>query len=216
METRPQVGHWEGDLIDGAHGTGHLATLVERVTRYSLVGRTNSKEAEEVARRTCAVFRALPALSRRSVTYDNGEEFARHEEIASALTLEVFFAHPYHSWEWRGHCGRGTNENTNGLIRRLYPKKPSFAGIGEAELLRIESFLNDRPRKYLGWATPRERIAAFLGRAPQRHGAHAEPAGTWLAMPPRIFRCGQAQPCPKTATTRQENGRNEPQQQNVI
>ncbi len=82
---------------------------------------------------------------------------ARLEDRPSVC--EVFFAHPYHSWEWRSHCGRGTNENTNGLIRRLYPKKPSFSGIGEAELLCIESFLNDRPRKCLGWATPRERIA---------------------------------------------------------
>lgn len=70
--------------------------------------------------------------------------------------MDVFFAHPYHSWE------RGTNENANGLIRRLYPKKSSFAGIGRAEIKRIDAFLNDRPRKCLGWSTPREELAAFL------------------------------------------------------
>jgi IS30 family transposase len=156
VETRLTVGHWEGDLINGAHGTGNLATLVERNSRFTLVGRTGSKDAEEVARRICAMFKTLPRKSRRSVTFDNGKEFARHEEIARDAVIDVFFAHPYHSWE------RGTNENTNGLIRRLYPKKSSFAEIGRPEIKRIGVFLNDRPRKCLGWSTPREKMAAFL------------------------------------------------------
>lgn len=160
VEARQQIGHWEGDLINGANGTGNLTTLVERVTRYSLVGRTDTKEAEEVAGKTCALFKTLPAVARLSTTFDNGKEFARHEEIACHTGMDVFFAYPYHSWE------RGTNENTNGLIRRLYPKKSSFAEIGEAELRQIDTFLNDRPRKCLGWATPREKMAAFLGHAP--------------------------------------------------
>ena len=74
--------------------------------------------------------------------------------------MDVFFARPYHSWE------RGTNENTNGLIRRLYPKRSSFAGIGKAELRRIDRYVNDRPRKCLGWRTPREAMTAFLASAP--------------------------------------------------
>jgi len=160
VETRETIGHWEGDLINGANGTGNLTTLVERRSRFTLIGRTQSKEADEVARKIGALFKTLPPRARRSVTFDNGKEFARHEEIAQDAAIDVFFAYPYHSWE------RGTNENTNGLIRRLYPKKSSFAGIGRTELARIDAFVNDRPRKCLGWSTPREVLAAFLGCAP--------------------------------------------------
>jgi len=160
VETRKTVGHWEGDLINGAHDTGNLVTLVERNMRYTLVGRTGSKGAEEVAQAICALFETLPQKSRLSLTLDNGKEFARHEEFAKDTGMDVFFANPYHSWE------RGTNENTNGLIRRLYPKKSSFAEIGEAELRSIDTFLNDRPRKCLGWWTPREKMTAFLACAP--------------------------------------------------
>ncbi|MEI7903485.1 MAG: IS30 family transposase [bacterium] len=159
VETRASVGHWEGDLINGAPATGNLVTLVERNTRFSLIGRTASKEAEEVTREICALFAPLPRASRQGLTLDNGKEFARHEELARTTGMDVFFAKPYHSWE------RGTNENTNGLIRRLHPKKSSFSGIGKAELKRIDTFVNDRPRKCLGWMTPREKMAAFLACA---------------------------------------------------
>jgi IS30 family transposase len=159
VETRASVGHWEGDLINGAHETGNLVTLVERNTRFSLIGRTDSKEAEEVTGAVCALFAPLPQAARLGLTLDNGKEFARHEEMARTTGMDVFFAKPYHSWE------RGTNENTNGLIRRLYPKKCSFAGIGKPELKRIDTYLNDRPRKCLGWMTPREKMAAFLACA---------------------------------------------------
>jgi transposase, IS30 family len=160
VETRETVGHWEGDLINGAHETGNLVTLVERNTRFTLIGRTESKESEEVTRAICALFERLPHESRLGLTLDNGKEFARHEELARIARMDVFFAKPYHSWE------RGTNENTNGLIRRLHPKRSSFSGIGRAELRRIDLYVNDRPRKCLGWKTPREKMAAFLGFAP--------------------------------------------------
>ena len=159
VEARTSVGHWEGDLINGAHETGNLVTLVERNTRFSLIGRTDSKEAEEVTAAVCALFASLPQAARLGLTLDNGKEFARHEEMAHRTGMDVFFAKPYHSWE------RGTNENTNGLVRRLYPKKSSFAGIGKAELKRIDRYLNDRPRKCLGWLTPREKMTAFLACA---------------------------------------------------
>lgn len=160
VETRLTIGHWEGDLINGAQGTGNLATLAERHTRFTLVGRTRSKETEEVTRELCALLKTLPGKARLTLTLDNGKEFANHEALAREAGVDVFFANPYHSWE------RGTNENVNGLIRRLYPKKSSFAGIGAEELKRIDLFLNDRPRKCLGWMTPREKMAAFLGYAP--------------------------------------------------
>ncbi|MCX6908805.1 MAG: IS30 family transposase [Verrucomicrobia bacterium] len=160
VETRQTVGHWEGDLINGAPATGNLVTLVERHTRFALIGRTESKEAAEVTQTIGALFEPLPPPSRLSLTLDNGKEFARHEELARDTRMDVYFARPYHAWE------RGTNENTNGLIRRLYPKRSSFAGIGAAELQRIGTYLNDRPRRCLGWLTPREKMTVFLGCAP--------------------------------------------------
>ena len=160
VETRASVGHWEGDLINGAHETGNLVTLVERATRFTLIGRTDSKEAEEVTAAIQALVAPLSPAARLSLTLDNGKEFARHEELARTTGMDVFFAKPYHSWE------RGTNENTNGLVRRLHPKQSSFSGIRAAQLKRIDTYLNDRPRKCLGWMTPREKMAAFLGCAP--------------------------------------------------
>ncbi len=160
VETRQTVGHWEGDLINGAAKTGNLVTAVERKTRLTLLGRTDTKEASEVTPELSAMFLKVPLVARLGLTLDNGKEFARHEDLAHATGLDVFFARPYHSWE------RGTNESTNGLIRRLYPKGASFARIDDAELARIDRFLNDRPRKCLGWQTPMEAMAAFLASAP--------------------------------------------------
>jgi transposase, IS30 family len=159
VEGRKSVGHWEGDLINGASATGNLVTLVERNTRYTLIERTGTKEAWEVTEGICKMFAGIAPGARLTLTLDNGKEFARHEEIAKVTGMDVFFARPYHSWE------RGTNENTNGLIRRLYPKKSSFTEIGESELKKIEEFVNDRPRKCLGWRTPREKMRAFLAGA---------------------------------------------------
>ena len=165
IETRPPEvglrvvpGHWEGDLVAGAAGTGYLVTLVERVPRFTLVGWVPTKDADVVADKAIQMLRdaGVPCTG---ITFDNGKEFARHFEIAAALGVDVYFARPYHSWE------RGTNENTNGLIRRLYPKSASFASISESDLRRIDEFLNDRPRKCLGWKTPREVMAAFLATA---------------------------------------------------
>ena len=160
VETRATVGHWEGDLIQGASKSGYLVTLVERSKRWTLVERSMSKEAREVTRAICRMLGKMPEASRLSLTLDNGKEFALHERMARKTGMDIFFAHPYHSWE------RGTNENTNGLIRRLYPKTSSFVGLGKAHLKRIDQFLNDRPRKCLGWRTPREALAAFLAAAP--------------------------------------------------
>ena len=160
VETRQTVGHWEGDLINGAWQSGNLVTAVERNTRFALVGRTDTKEAREVTPKLCAMFLEVPLAARLGLTLDNGKEFAGHEDLARTTGLNVFFARPYHSWE------RGANENINGLIRRLYPKQSSFAEIGEAELDRIERFLNDRPRKCLGWKTPREVMTDCIADAP--------------------------------------------------
>jgi IS30 family transposase len=160
VETRQRVGHWEGDLINGARETGNLVTLVERNTRFTLIGWTSSKEADEVTEVVCALLGKLPPKARSGVTFDNGKEFANHEEISRRVDMDVYFAWPYHSWE------RGTNENRNGMIRRLHPKKSSFAGIGDKELERMDRFVNDRPLKCLGWMTPREKMTLFIVSAP--------------------------------------------------
>lgn len=160
VDLRQTVGHWEGDLINGLQGTGHLVTLVERKTRFSLIDRVSSKETEEVVEAITDLMNSLPEAVKGTVTLDNGKEFARHEVLERDTGVAVYFARPYHSWE------RGTNENTNGLIRRLYPKRSSFWHIDDRAIRRIDSFINDRPRKCLGWRTPREEMAAFLVSAP--------------------------------------------------
>ena len=160
VDLRQTVGHWEGDLINGSQGTGHLVTLVERKTRFTLTDRVFSKETKEVIESITDLLNPLPEVLKGTLTLDNGKEFARHEVLERDTGVAVYFARPYHSWE------RGTNENTNGLIRRLYPKRSSFLRIDDGELRRIDRFLNDRPRKCLGWRTPREEMAAFLASAP--------------------------------------------------
>ena len=154
--TRETVGHWEGDLVNGAAGTGHLVTLAERKTRFLLVARVGTKEAAEVAEAVCGLFLRCRPPALRSVTFDNGKEFAHHARISAGAGLDVYFARPYHAWE------RGTGENRNGLVRRLHPKGASFADIGGAGIARIESYVNDRPHKCLGWRTPREEMAGLL------------------------------------------------------
>ena len=123
VELRLKVGHWEGDLVVGKNGSGYLVTLVERVTRFALVGWSPGKEADAVALVIVDLF-MKSGIPIDGITFDNGKEFARHELIARELHADVFFARPYHSWE------RGTNENTNGLIRRIYPKEASFMKFG--------------------------------------------------------------------------------------
>lgn len=152
VDKRERIGDWEGDLMSGAPGTGHLATMVERASLFTLLSHVPSKEAEVVNDGIAGAFdaRSIPACVRLTMTLDNGKEFALHEALAARTGLAIYFAHPYHSWE------RGTNENTNGLIRRLLPKGASFAGLDATEIARIETYLNDRPRACLGWRTPRE------------------------------------------------------------
>lgn len=154
--TRSRIGDWEGDLINGASDTGHLVTLVERKTLFTLTGKVDGKHAPQVKQQIGALFDQMPSQARKTLTLDNGKEFALHEDIARENGIDVYFAHPYHSWE------RGTNENTNGLIRRLYPKKSSFSRIDARELTRIDRYVNDRPRKRLGWLTPREALQVEL------------------------------------------------------
>jgi transposase, IS30 family len=147
---RRRLGDWEADTVVGSDNSGRLVTLVDRRSRYSLVRRVDNGTKEQVTAALTEMLAPLPAEQRLTVTYDNGLEFSGHEAVTAATGAAGFFAAPYHSWE------RGTNENTNGLIRRFLPKGESFAWLQAEFVGQIEYWLNHRPRKVLGWLTPHE------------------------------------------------------------
>jgi IS30 family transposase len=149
VETRTALGHWEGDTIVGKNHQGAIVSLVERKTRYTVLSKVERSTAEAVK---TAVTVGLKAFKVNTLTFDNGKEFAQHQEIAKTLNTAVYFARPYHSWE------RGTNENTNGLVRQYLPKKTDFATVTDEAVEHIAYLLNTRPRKCLGWKTPMEVI----------------------------------------------------------
>jgi IS30 family transposase len=149
VENRKELGHWEGDTIVGYRRQGAALTLVERTSRYVRIGRLPKSDA----RSTADMMRdRLHQLSARvkSITLDNGTEFAYHPRVARALSTDIYFADPYKPWQ------RGSNENTNGLIRQYLPKKRRLDNLTAAEVTRIEKRLNHRPRKCLGYLTPHE------------------------------------------------------------
>lgn len=149
VDEKARLGDWEIDTIIGKEQKGAIVTLVERVSRKTLIGFAGTKHASFVTEQT---VRLLSAVKKNvfTITADNGGEFAFHEQIAEALDAKVYFAHPYHSWE------RGLNENTNGLIRQYLPKGSDFTKVTEAQIMQIQDRLNNRPRKCLGYATPNE------------------------------------------------------------
>jgi len=161
VEERARVGDWEGDLVIGARNTGNLVTLVDRRTRFSLVGHVMGKGAEEVRDRVAGLLLTLPPEVRLTATFDNGKEFAAHEAIARLASLDVFFAFPYHSWE------RGSNENLNGIIRRRHPKGSPFTELRGDGCMGLARRLNDRPMKCLGWLKPQEVMARHLALLPR-------------------------------------------------
>ena len=151
VETRLEAGHWEGDLVMGIRQKSCIGTIVERKSRYTLLVKLNGRKSNEVCSSFSDVLMQLPEVFRKTMTYDNGSEMAEHKSITQSTGMKVYFAHPYSSWE------RGTNENTNGLIRRFYPKKTTdFNKISFEELQSLQDRLNDRPRKVLGYHTPKE------------------------------------------------------------
>jgi IS30 family transposase len=140
---------WEGDLIIGSKHKQAIVTMVDRCTRTTLMRKVAFKTAEAVTAVICEMMSSVKALF-QTVTFDNGREFAWHEKIAAVLGGEVYFAHPYSSWE------RGTNENTNGLIRQYFPKDCDFSEITDARIQDVQDRLNNRPRKCLGIKTPNQ------------------------------------------------------------
>ena len=149
VNERSRVGDWEGDTVIGKNHRGALVTLVERKSLYTII--------EAVSRRTAVAVREVIVASLaphkgkvRTLTYDNGKELAEHERIAGELGINVYFAHPYSSWEG------GVNENTNGLIRHYFPKSRKLVGVRRNEIKQAMERLNHRPRKTLGFRTPYE------------------------------------------------------------
>lgn len=150
VDERIVPGHWEGDSMVSRQSLVGLNTLVERVTGLVFITKIENTTAKETARAVTRRLKQLPKKMRQTITVDNGHENAEHEEITKKIGVKIYFAHPYHSWE------RGTNENTNGLIRWYLPKRTDFAMISDERISEIEYRLNTRPRKRLGWRTPLE------------------------------------------------------------
>jgi transposase, IS30 family len=145
---RTVPGHWEGDLLVGHANASALGTLVERTTRFTLLVPLQAKDASAVRRAFAREVRTLPVQLRRSLTYDQGQEMREHRLFTKQTKMQVDFAHPQSPWE------RGTNENTNGLLRQFFPAGTRFNHVSRRAIKRVQTMLNDRPRKILNWHSP--------------------------------------------------------------
>ena len=148
-------GHWEGDLLEGARGT-FVATLVERQSRYVMLVRLPNKATGTVTRALARRIRRLPHGLMRSLTWDRGGELAAHRALTIATDVRVYFCDPQSPWQ------RGSNENTNGLLRQYLPHAADFSGYSQAQLDAIAFRLNTRPRLTLGYQTPAAKLAAIV------------------------------------------------------
>lgn len=149
-------GHWEGDLLVGKNRQSFLGSLVERTTRTTILITLKNKTTQEVRKAFAKEAKKIPSHMRLSMTYDQGQEMAEHKLFTKETRMQVYFAHPASPWE------RGTNENTNGMIRQFFPKGTDFSKISRREVKRVQHLLNGRPRKVLDWATPYEVFHSLL------------------------------------------------------
>lgn len=155
IDNRRSFGHWEGDLVSGTNNS-HIATLVDRKSRYTVILKLNGKDAGSVNQALIDKFQELPPTLRLSLTWDRGMELAKHLELTASTGVKVYFCDPQSPWQ------RGTNENTNGLIRQFFPKKTCLAQYSQQELDKVAAQLNSRPRKTLKFKTPKEVIEMVL------------------------------------------------------
>jgi IS30 family transposase len=156
---RAYPGHWEGDLIIGSAGKSAIGTLVERTSRFCLLLHLpEGHNADQVRDRMIEIIRALPGQLRRSLTWDQGAEMARHLDITAATDLDIYFCDPHSPWQ------RGTNENTNGLLRQYFPKGSDLSVYPAEILAAVAAELNARPRKTLDWRTPAQVLTEILSR----------------------------------------------------
>lgn len=154
-DDRAVPGHWEGDLISGT-GNSHIATLVERSTRFTMLAKVEGKDATTVAKALVRQMKRLPMALRKTLTWDRGLEMAKHREVEIAAKLQIYFCDPYSPWQ------RGTNENTNGLLRQYFPKGTNLSVHSQAYLDKVAKELNERPRKTLAYMTPIEKLHELL------------------------------------------------------
>lgn len=157
VNSRKEFGHWEGDTVVG-RGSSCILTLVERKSRLTLIGVLRNRTVDEVNRVATQLLRPLRHAV-KTITFDNGTEFHGYKALEESLRITVYFAHPHHSWE------RGTNENTNGLIRQFIPKRTTMFGLTQQRCVDYMRYLNDRPRKVLGFKTPAQVLYEALGVA---------------------------------------------------
>ena len=156
VDRRSRFGDWEGDTIVGANRRGGAVTLVERKSGYLFLGKVPNLRAATVRQAAARRYATTPATLRKTLTLDNGKEFAEHEQLEAGAALKIYFAKPYSAWQ------RGTNENTNGLIRQFFPKGTDLANIPERRFAKVQQLLSDRPRKRLGYRSPTEVLASCL------------------------------------------------------
>jgi IS30 family transposase len=155
IQDRAIPGHWEGDLIGGTKNS-HIATLVERHSRFTMLVKVSSKDTATVVAALGRHVRQLPATLRRSLTWDRGLEMAKHKSFTVATNVKVYFCDPQSPWQ------RGSNENTNGLLRQYFPKRTDLSVHSQSELDKVALRLNQRPRKTLGFQTPEDRLRASV------------------------------------------------------
>jgi IS30 family transposase len=158
IAARRRFGDWEGDTIVGRGHRGSLVSLVERKSGFTLLAPVADRRATTVCGTIAERFAAVPKALRHTATFDNGKEFAEHKRLSTATGLAIFFARPYAAWQ------RGTNENTNGLVRQYVPKGTDLTATSHRAVAAIQSSLNDRPRKRLGYRTPREVLEQYATR----------------------------------------------------
>jgi IS30 family transposase len=155
IENRAVPGHWEGDLLIGSKNT-QIATLVERHSRFAMLVKLPARDSRTVVDALSAAIRKLPAQLRGSLTWDRGVEMAEHKRLTIATDVQVYFCDPQSPWQ------RGSNENTNGLLRQYFPKGQDLSGYSQAQLNRVAKELNQRPRKTLGFDTPAHKLEQAL------------------------------------------------------
>jgi len=158
IEARQLPGHWEGDFIKGAFNRSAVGTLVERKSRFVVLCKMDGCSAEGALEGFTRQMKKVPAFLRESLTYDRGSEMACHEELARRLNIDIWFADPYSPWQ------RGSNENTNGLLRQFLPKGMDLSEVSQLHLNAIARLMNGRPRQTLEWKTPEEVMAQEMAQ----------------------------------------------------
>lgn len=153
---RTVPGHWEGDLIIGKDHKSAVGTIVERTTRYVIITKLKEKDAESVRKAFAKAMRQLPESLAKTLTYDRGKEMSEHKKFTVDTKIQVYFCDPHSPWQ------RGTNKNTNGLIRDFWPKGTDFNQLTAKQILWVQEALNERPRETLNWDTPKDRLNQLI------------------------------------------------------